>query len=304
MGIGVPAGGISMNVVQWNNHYNIGVEVIDKAHRHLFSIIDKLISLNEDISKREHACREGIKFFKNYTLKHFAEEEAYMQSIGYSEYEMHKRLHDNLRDNTLPALEHELEEQNYSEDAVHHFLGICVGWLNGHILIEDFAISGKVSTKWIHHASDDAIVSLEKSILQSFQQLYHAKAELVSKHYKGENFSCDKALCYRLTYLSDDNKKTQIYFLYEEQLILRLLGAMLGKQLPRIDQTIVYAIRELSQKFMKCISCHFLLDENFHLQKIDMMTFDQLVRTFDKDYPPYSLLFNVEKKGYFAFCVR
>ena len=293
-----------MNVIQWNDRFNIGVEIIDKAHRRLFSIIEKLISLNEDAAKREHACREGIKYFKSYTLKHFAEEEAYMQSIGYGEYEMHKRLHDNLRDNTLPVLEHELEAQNYSEDAVHHFLGICVGWLNGHIMIEDFAISGKVSTKWIHQASDDAIVSLEKSSLQGFGQLYHTEAELVSKHYKGENFSCDKALCYRLTYLSGEKKRMQVYFLYEEQLILRLLGAMLGKQLPRIDQTVVYAIRELTQKLIKCMSCHFLSGENYQLQKIDMMTFEQLVRTFDKDYPPYSLLFNVEKKGYFAFCSR
>lgn len=293
-----------MNTIQWNNRFNIGVDIIDNAHRRLFSIIGKLVSLNEDTSKRAHACKEGIKYFKSYTLKHFAEEEAYMQSIHYSEYDMHKRLHDNMRDNTIPSLEKELEEQNYSEEAVQHFLGICIGWLNGHIMIEDFAISGKVANKWIHQTSDDEMVSLEKSILQALHQLYRVKAELISKHYGGEDFSSDKALCYRLTYLSEDGQRLQVFFVYEEQLIIRMLGAMLNKPIPRIDQTVVYAIKALSQKFMTCISCHFILNENYRLQKDDILTFEQLVRTFDKDYPPYSLLFNVDQKGYFGFCVR
>lgn len=293
-----------MNTIQWNNRFNIGVDIIDTAHRRLFSIIEKLIRLNADAAKQEHACREGIKYFKSYTLKHFAEEEAYMRSIGYSEYDMHKRLHDNMRDNTLPALEHELEEQDYSEEAVKHFLGICVGWLNGHIMVEDFAISGRVRNKWIHQASDDETASLEKAVLQALQELYRVKAELVSKHYGGEDISSAKALCYRLTYLTDAGKRLQVFFLYEEQLIIRMLGAMLGKPIPRIDQTVIYAIKALSQKFMTCISVHFHLNESYRFQKDDLLTFEQLVRTFDKEYPPYSLLFNVEKKGYFAFCVR
>ncbi len=71
-----------MNAIKWNNRFNIGVEVVDKAHQKLFSIVGKLIALNEE-EKQQHACREGIKYFKNYTLKHFAEEEAYMKSIRY-----------------------------------------------------------------------------------------------------------------------------------------------------------------------------------------------------------------------------
>ncbi|MDE7225099.1 MAG: hemerythrin family protein [Acetatifactor sp.] len=293
-----------MNEILWNDRFNIGVEVVDKAHRRLFSIIDKLFTLNEDASKQQHACREGIKYFKSYTLKHFAEEEAYMQSIGYSGYTMHKSLHDNLRDNTLPALERELEEQNYSIESVQHFLGFCVGWLNGHILVEDRAITGKIPNKWIHQASEDETESLAKAIIQTLQQLYHAKAELVSKHYGGEDFTSGSALCYRLSYLTQNGKKLQVFFLYEEQFVLRMLSELLGKQIHRIDKTVVHAIKAISQKFMECIRSHFELSEEYQLQKDDILTFEQLVRTFDKGYPPYSLLFNMEKKGYFVFCVR
>ena len=293
-----------MQEIQWNNRFNIGVEVIDKAHRRLFSIIGKLVSLNEDATKQQHACREGIKFFKSYTLKHFAEEEAYMKSIGYGEYAMHKSLHDNMRDNTLPALERELEEENYSTEAVQHFLGLCIGWLNGHVMVEDYAISGKTSHKWIHQASDNETASLEKAVLQALRQLYRVDAELVSLRYGGEDFTSGNVLCYRLTYLTQNERKRQVFFLYEEKLVLHLLGRLLGRQILRVDKTVVHAIKALSLKFIECVRAHFELPDQYRLHKEDILTFEQLVRTFDNEYPPYSLLFHVEKMGYFGFCVR
>ena len=47
--------------IKWNERFNIGVESIDTAHRKLFSIVGKLIALNEDENKQQNACREGIK---------------------------------------------------------------------------------------------------------------------------------------------------------------------------------------------------------------------------------------------------
>lgn len=290
--------------IKWNNRFNIGVDSVDKAHQKLFSIVGKLVALNEDAAKQQHACREGIKFFKSYAVKHFADEEAYMQSIGYAGYPMHKSLHDNLRDKTLPALEEEMEEQEYSAESVQHFLGICIGWLNGHIMIEDRAITGKNANKWIHQTSEEEINSLTKAILQGLEILCQAKSQVISLHYGGEKFSTDKTLCYRLTYVSKhkEKKNIQLYLVYEEPLILRTLTEILGEDFKRIDQTSIYAMKILSEQFVDYIKSHFTFDNSYRLDKNDMMTFDQFVRTFDKTYPPYSLLFNAEGKGYFAFC--
>ena len=90
---------------EWNECFNIGVTSIDKAHRKLFSIVRRLVELSKNEERGKWACAEGIKYFKNYTIKHFADEERYMRAIGYKEYEMHKILHDDMRDKTLPALE-------------------------------------------------------------------------------------------------------------------------------------------------------------------------------------------------------
>lgn len=227
-----------------------------------------------------------------------------MRSINYSGYAVHKGLHDNMLRNTLPALEKELEEQDYSPEAVQHFLGICVGWLNGHIMIEDRAITGRVPSKWIHQPSEDVLDSIVKAALPAIQILYRVKAELVSKRYNGENFSSEKVLCYRLTYNAKERPPIQVYLIYEERLILYALSEMIGKQIKVVDQTVQYAIQMLSEKFVDWIGCHFLSDMETSLKGTNLLTFDQLLRSFSTNYPPYSLLFSSGGKGYLAFCIQ
>lgn len=293
-----------MSEIKWNNRYNTGVDTIDKAHQRLFSIVGKLLSLNEDAAKQQHACREGIKYFKSYTLKHFAEEEAYMQSINYEGYEIHKSLHDNMKNNTLPALESELESQNYSMESVQHFLGICVGWLNGHILIEDHAISGKTANKWVHKPTENEIESLRKSIIESMRSLLFVAASLVSVHYSGEDFSSGDALSYRMTYVAPDKQHFQVFIVYEEKMILQTINDMLGKQLKHIDKTVIYAMKILSQKLVDCIAANFPFNNKNELQKTDILTFNQLTNSFERQFPKYSLLFRTDHNHYFAFCIR
>ena len=63
----------NMAEIKWNDRFNLGVDEIDKAHQKLFSIVNKLIAFTENPAKQRHACKEGIKYFKSYTIKHFAE---------------------------------------------------------------------------------------------------------------------------------------------------------------------------------------------------------------------------------------
>lgn len=131
------------NQLVWKERYNIGVDFIDREHKKLFSILNKLLAAGKEGEKSRWACQEGIKYFKDHAMKHFSEEEAYMASIHYIGYDTHRRLHDNFRKKMLPALEKELKQTAYSEDAVSHFLGVCSGWLIGHTLTEDHAIVEK-----------------------------------------------------------------------------------------------------------------------------------------------------------------
>jgi hemerythrin len=83
-------GGLSMI---WRDSFAIGVPAIDRQHKELCDHVDKL----------QEACTQGkgaeevkkmLDFLAEYTVKHFAEEEAFQQKIKYPKYVQHKAMHD------------------------------------------------------------------------------------------------------------------------------------------------------------------------------------------------------------------
>lgn len=54
------------NQLIWQDRFNIGVEIIDSEHKKLFSILNRLFGYKTDDAKRQWACQEGIKYFKEH----------------------------------------------------------------------------------------------------------------------------------------------------------------------------------------------------------------------------------------------
>lgn len=131
-----------MQKIEWQDQFEIGVESIDQAHRRLFSIVQKITALYLEEKKGKFVCVEGIKYFKAYALQHFTEEEVYMRRIGYPGYRAHKRIHDRMRYETLPEMERQIYDADFSPEMVERFIEVCIAWLIDHILIEDRAIAG------------------------------------------------------------------------------------------------------------------------------------------------------------------
>lgn len=52
-----------MQQIQWQDRFNIGVEIVDQAHRRLFSIVEKIMELYVERHEDRFACVEGIKYF-------------------------------------------------------------------------------------------------------------------------------------------------------------------------------------------------------------------------------------------------
>lgn len=289
------------NELKWNERFNIGVDSIDNAHQKLFSIVRRLINFNEDEKNSRWACAEGIKYFKSYAIKHFAEEEKYMQSIGYSEYEMHKCLHDNMRDKVIPALEKDLEYSDYSPESVQHFLGICLGWLTGHIMVEDRAITGKTANKWKRDQTGTEIQALENAITNTMSELFKLHTATVSEHYSGENFG--NTLTYRLTYRSNQDKIVQVFLVIEESLILHTVSSLFNMTFNKVNKLAIDATKQIAQKWVRQIGRHFELTAQYKMMKDHLMTMEQLQQEFNSKYPYYSLLFDTGI-GYFAFCIK
>lgn len=76
----------------WKDNYAIGISEIDKEHKELCAQIDRLF----DACNRGEGTGEVTKvlnFLEKYTIKHFADEEAYMALTSYPKIIQHKKLH-------------------------------------------------------------------------------------------------------------------------------------------------------------------------------------------------------------------
>ena len=287
--------------IEWNERFNIGVEEVDKAHRRLFSVVRKLMELSEDEKRGRWVCEEAIKYFKSYMVKHFAQEEEYMRSIHYSGYEVHKRLHDVMRDKTIPALEKDLVESDYSREAMQHFVGISLGWLTGHILIEDRAITGRIPNRWNEVLPKDEIMAVEKVVSKTIMEVFKLDTRIVSDQYAGEDFG--KSIFYRITYRSAKGRRIQVFLVLEEQLVLHKVGEMLDVNFKKVDKVVLDATKQLSQQMIKRMGMYFKFLRQFEFEKDHVLTAEQFEKEFESGYPRYSLLFDTGM-GYFAFCLK
>ena len=288
------------NQLVWNERYNIGVDIIDKEHKKLFSILNKLFDFGQQEEKSQWVCQEAIKYFRDHALKHFADEEAYMVSIDYAGLEVHRRIHRNFRERTIPALERELELNKYSPESVNHFLGVCAGWLIGHSLIEDHAIvSGENVKQWENLQPEEEQAVMSQTLAGLLHSMFQLEARLISNCYGGEKFG--DGIYYRLIYRTRDKKRWEFYLIFEEQLIVSTIGSVMDTSSEAVSVMLMNASRYVAKQLVERMKEHFPNSEQFELKEEQLLTYDQFQKVFEKQSPQYSLLFDTGK-GYFAYC--
>lgn len=291
------------NQLTWQEEYNIGVEVIDKEHQRLFKIINKLFTVDgeDEEEKSRWACQEGIKYFKSHALKHFEDEEAYMDAVGYESRGRHRSIHRNFRENILPALEEELRRTNFSQEAMDHFLGVCSGWLIGHTLTEDQAIVGGKVSKWENLLPDEQLTAIKKTIIQLVFDMFRLESQVISDAYGGEKFG--RGVYYRLAYGAErDEKRQEILMVFEEKLLVNTVGKVMGLQTNRLDTMLLNAARYTARQFVGRLMEHFPEWESYDLKEENLLTYEQFRQVFEREKPQVSLLFNTGGAGYFAYC--
>ncbi len=291
----------------WKEEFNIGVETIDKEHRQLFEGINDLFLLTQKKSgwiagkNSRRACRKGIELIKEHALNHFANEEAYMASIDYDGLELHRRLHKGFRENTLPALERELKEADYSPEAIDHFLGVCAGWLIGHITMEDQSITGRQGSVWVDLLEDGEIISVKKAITQLMYRMFLVKPEMISDAYNGEKFGT--GVYYRLVYQSGkEEKRSEILLAFEERLLCRTIGEVVANKSGKLSAALIHNARYAMQRFAGRVMKVFMKGESSTLVEENLLSYDQFEKVFETRKRMASLLFDTGE-GYFAYCI-
>ena len=287
---------------EWREEYSIGVDSIDQEHKRLFRIINKLFDFKEEEKDNQWTCQEGIKYFKGHAVKHFADEEAYMASIGYEGLEQHRRIHQDFRKNILPALEQELEQTGYSQEAMEHFLGVCAGWLVGHTLTEDQAITGEKMSTCEHLLPSEELEAMKKVIVQLVFDMFQLESQAISEAYGGEKFG--RGVYYRLVYgTQGDEKRQEVILVFEEKLLVNTVGKILGIKTNKLDAMLINAARYTARQFVGRMMEHFQADPPYELKEENLLSYEQFRKVFEREKPQVSLLFNTGGAGYFAYCV-
>lgn len=285
----------------WNERYNIGVNIIDKEHKKLFRILNKLFEFGQQETKRPWVCQETVKYFKEHAVRHFQDEEEYMASIGYAGLQTHIRIHKDFRDTTLPALEKEMEQKEYSEESVNHFLGVCAGWLIGHTLIEDQAIvSGEEVKQWEKLLPEEEQEVMGQTIVSLLHTMFQLESKMISNCYGGEKFG--DGIYYRLVYKTREKKRWEFLLVFEERLIVKTIGSVLDTKSKAISVMLMNAARYTSKQFIGHIKEYFPTLRDAEAKDEQLLTYDQFKKVFEKHSPQYSLLLDTGE-GYFAYCM-
>ncbi len=104
-------------LIEWKDHYALGIAEVDFEHREMISLINTLYS-----SLREGADVEEIHTFLAEVhariAAHFALEERLMQQTRYRDYAVHKTDHERLLDDILDIMDTAVRSEDFDADTL------------------------------------------------------------------------------------------------------------------------------------------------------------------------------------------
>ncbi len=119
--------------------YYIGIDMIDEEHKQLFQYADEAYELLHDEYTPDKYDRIDIilEKLRDYTVKHFADEEQYMESINYKKLFTQKVQHQEFINKLDEFMEYHNEEVEDQDDQIMGILKYLTEWLTNHILYVD-----------------------------------------------------------------------------------------------------------------------------------------------------------------------
>ena len=117
-----------MSFFDWSERLDIKVEPMNREHKHLLEIMNRLFDKNEKKAAKSELA-PIVKELGDYTVKHFADEEAYLASINFPDIEKHKFIHKDLL-TKFGGHAANFEKSGTLDASFFDFLKM---WLNAHI---------------------------------------------------------------------------------------------------------------------------------------------------------------------------
>lgn len=123
-------------MLEWQNTYAIGNEIIDKEHQKLFELTNIILRVQQTKNEEDtvkHVVRELFAYMKY----HFEHEERWMEAIGYPGRSHHQMIHQEII-NEMNEMLKRIKSLDELRDALRE---IMIKWVLQHILNEDTRIS-------------------------------------------------------------------------------------------------------------------------------------------------------------------
>ncbi len=121
--------------ISWTSDLSVGVELVDEQHKTWFVKADQLFEAGKKGQAKEY-IGQMLDFLDDYTKKHFHDEENYMRSINYPEYDRQKSLHTAFI-GQLDKIKTEFRESGGNILVILNANQMVVDWLTKHISNED-----------------------------------------------------------------------------------------------------------------------------------------------------------------------
>jgi hemerythrin len=124
---------LEMGIIQWDSKYEVNVRKIDRQHRKIVDILNKLYDLQET----DKTQRDIQKIFDNlrvYISTHFKTEEAYLREIECTGYELQKEEHNAFIDTICSYQKEYFKEKPM---ALINLFNFVWDWFANHILTVD-----------------------------------------------------------------------------------------------------------------------------------------------------------------------
>lgn len=201
----------------------INIEQIDNEHRQLFQVINESIELINKTDDVMPLCNNLLKSLKDYSLNHFAHEEAYMEEINDPELSLQKKEHAAFAEK-INNFKLDTSSKENAKKSLNELLTYLVRWLYHHILSSDMMI-GKMSAS-ANEVKDSSIFD--------FSEKYMTGIELVDDEHrhlfeiiKETNDVINAAYLHDkydeiMRLLSELKDYTESHFHDEEELMLRI----------------------------------------------------------------------------------
>ncbi|WP_312694010.1 bacteriohemerythrin [Caproiciproducens sp.] len=132
-------------VMGWTEDLSVGVDLIDQQHKIWFEKANQLFDAGKN-GKAKEFISQMLDFLDEYTKMHFRDEEKYMLSIQYPEYETQKKLHTNFIAE-LAKLKSEYAKSGGNIAVIINANQMVINWLIQHISTQDKRIGQYVRSR-------------------------------------------------------------------------------------------------------------------------------------------------------------